>query len=217
MPIDIAHHLGLMTRTVTALERNGAPAKAVIAGRRFATDADDLWDAITNPERIPRWFLPISGELRLGGRYQFEGNAGGAITTCEPPRALALTWEMGSEVSWVDVTLTPEGGGTRLELVHTAHVSAERWAKFGPGAVGVGWEGGFFGLAQYLEDPDGVIPPAERMAWMMSPEAKAMNATCARAWGEASVGVDLDAAAAAAAAERTRRFYCGEPLDEDEG
>ena len=30
---------------------------------------DDVWDACTNPERIPRWFLPVSGDLRLGGRY----------------------------------------------------------------------------------------------------------------------------------------------------
>lgn len=39
-----------------------------------------MWDACTDPERIPRWFLPISGDLRLNGRYQLEGNAGGAIT-----------------------------------------------------------------------------------------------------------------------------------------
>src|SRR5882724_8555264 len=28
------------------------------------------WDAMTNAERIPRWFLPISADLRLSGRYQ---------------------------------------------------------------------------------------------------------------------------------------------------
>ena len=44
---------------------------------------EDVWDALTNPERIGRWFLPISGDYRLGGRYQFEGNAGGEIVACE--------------------------------------------------------------------------------------------------------------------------------------
>ncbi len=49
----------------------------VVARRRYAGAVDEVWDALTNPERIPRWFLPISGELRLGGRYQLTGNAGG--------------------------------------------------------------------------------------------------------------------------------------------
>ena len=44
-----------------------------------------MWDACTDPERIGRWFLPVSGDLRLGGRYQLEGNAGGEILRCEPP------------------------------------------------------------------------------------------------------------------------------------
>ena len=44
-----------------------------------------MWDAVTSAERIPRWFLPISGDLRLGGRYQLEGNAGGEVLECAPP------------------------------------------------------------------------------------------------------------------------------------
>ena len=31
---------------------------------------------------------PISGDLRLGGRYQLQGNAGGEILVCEPPQHL---------------------------------------------------------------------------------------------------------------------------------
>jgi uncharacterized protein YndB with AHSA1/START domain len=46
------------------------------------------------PSGIPRWFLPIAGDLRLGGRFQLEGNAGGEITECRPPRRLAVTWEL---------------------------------------------------------------------------------------------------------------------------
>ena len=44
--------------------------------RTYETTIVDLWDAITSAERIPRRFLPISGDLRLGGRYQLEGHAG---------------------------------------------------------------------------------------------------------------------------------------------
>ena len=84
--------------------------------------------------------LPISGDLKLGGRYQLEGNAGGTITRCDPPTHLALTWEYGGQVSWVDVRLSPERQGTRAGLEHAAHMPDEFWAQYGPGAVGVGWD-----------------------------------------------------------------------------
>ncbi len=46
-------------------------------------------------------------------------------------------------MSWIELRLTPvEDGGTRFELEHIAHVDDERWAEFGPGAVGVGWDTG---------------------------------------------------------------------------
>ena len=54
---------------------------------------------MTNGERIPRWFLPVSGELGPGGRYQLEGNAGGVITVCERQSHFALTWEFVGDVS----------------------------------------------------------------------------------------------------------------------
>ena len=45
------------------LEREGRPASAVTLSRSYATTVEDLWDAVTNGERISRWFLTISGEL----------------------------------------------------------------------------------------------------------------------------------------------------------
>ena len=139
MSLDPAAHMPPMTRIVRNLERDGKPAKAVIASCVYDTDAADLWNALTDPKRIPRWFLPVSGDLKLGGRYQFEGNAGGTITECVPHKKIAATWEFGGGVSWVTVTLTPERSGTRFELEHVAEVGAH-WDKFGPGAVGIGWE-----------------------------------------------------------------------------
>jgi uncharacterized protein YndB with AHSA1/START domain len=69
--------------------------------------------------RISRWFLPISGDLRLCGRFQLEGNAGGEITDCEPPRRLAVTWEFGGHMILVTVDLAPAGeAATELRLRH---------------------------------------------------------------------------------------------------
>ena len=49
-------------------------ARTLTISRVYDTGIEDLWDACTNPERIPRWFLPVSGDLELGGRYALEGN-----------------------------------------------------------------------------------------------------------------------------------------------
>ena len=76
---------------------------------------EEVWDALTDPERIGRWFLPISGDYRLGGRYQFEGNAGGEILECERPRRLRVSWVYGevsspADVSEVELRLTSVAG-----------------------------------------------------------------------------------------------------------
>jgi Activator of Hsp90 ATPase homolog 1-like protein len=97
--IDIERIFGAVKREVSAREREGRTARVANVARTYDTHVEDLWDALTNHERIPRWFLPVSGDLRLGGRYQLEGNASGTITACEPPRHLAATWEYGDEVS----------------------------------------------------------------------------------------------------------------------
>src|SRR5579862_2009041 len=104
--MDVLRFIGNVTREIQNREHEGRPARVLVATCAYDTTIDDLWDAISNPQRIPRWFLPVTGDLRLGGTYQLEGNAGGKITGCEPPRSLALTWEFGGQVSWVNVRLT---------------------------------------------------------------------------------------------------------------
>src|SRR5688572_12166470 len=100
MKIDVARLLGAVTRETSTREQDGKPAVVVSASRRYDTSVADLWDAVTNPERIPRWLAPISGELKLGGRYEIQGNASGTITRCNPPEELALTWEHAGTTSW---------------------------------------------------------------------------------------------------------------------
>jgi uncharacterized protein YndB with AHSA1/START domain len=209
MSLDPAAHMPPMTRIVRNLERDGKPAKAVIASCVYDTDAADLWNALTDPKRIPRWFLPVSGDLKLGGRYQFEGNAGGTITECVPHKKIAATWEFGGGVSWVTVTLTPEQGGTRFELEHVAEIGAH-WDKFGPGAVGIGWELGLLGLASHLADPATAIDPATGAMWPTTREGKAFVRTSSDGWGEADIAAGEAAKAARDRAELTRQFYTGE-------
>jgi uncharacterized protein YndB with AHSA1/START domain len=207
---DIAAQVGAIERRVSTEDRGGRPARVVQASRVYTTTIEDTWDAFTNPERIPRWFLPVSGDLRLGGRYQLEGNAGGEITTCEPPRHLALTWEFGGETSWVDVRLVEEGEArTRLELRHVSHEDDERWAQFGPGAAGVGWDLALFGLDQHLAT-NATMHLAAAAAWAVSDEGKDFMRRSSERWGAASIASGIPADAARAAAARTTAFYTGD-------
>jgi uncharacterized protein YndB with AHSA1/START domain len=181
----------------------------VIASREYDTHLDDLWDALTNAERLPRWFAKVTGDFKLGGRYAIEGNASGTITRCEPPRILALTWEFGPATRWVDVILREAGEGAHLELRHTAPIDPH-WEQFGPGATGVGWDLGLMGLARHIENPAAEKPPEADQTWMASAEAKQFMAQSSADWARADIASGADETKARAAAEATRKFYTGE-------
>ena len=216
MIIDIAGYIGAVRREVSTHERDGKRARTVTASRSYDTTPEDLWDALSNPERIPRWFLPVSGDLRPGGRYQLEGNAGGAITGCEPPRRLAVTWEFGGNTSWVEVRLTPEGEGrTRLELAHEMYED-EHWAQYGAGATGIGWEMALLGLGEHLASEE-AVDPQDAMAWMGSPEGHEFIQRSGDGWSAAAVADGATEAEARAAAARTHAFYTGAPEPAAEG
>jgi len=206
--IDVVKLAGLMSRTVVVTERDGHPAAAVTASRVYDTDADDLWDAVTTAERIQRWFLPVEGELKLGGRYQTKGNAGGVITACDPPRSFAATWEMGPFVSWIDVVVKPEGDRARLVLTHTSQTDNPHFEQYGPGAVGVGWDLGLIGLHLYLESKSQVDAAAFE-SWTLSDEGKRFVALSTKGWGDADATSGRDEAAARASETATYKFYTG--------
>lgn len=210
--IDPFRHFGAVAREVGRRKHEGRDCRVVTLSRIYDTTPQDLWNALTSPERIPRWFLPVSGELRLGGKYQFEGNAGGTISVCEPPNRLAATWEFGGAVSWVIVRLQAEDGGTRLTLEHLAEPGDETWTKFGPGAVGVGWDLTFLGLGQHIEGAP-AVGPREAMAWSASEEGKVFARRCAEDWGRAAILAGGDATSATAQAARTAAAYTGETVD----
>lgn len=205
---DVTRQIGAVRRQVVHRDHEGKPAQAIIASQTYDAAIDDVWDACTNPERIPRWFMPVSGDLRLGGRYQLEGNAGGEILACEPPHRLTVTWEFDNKMSWVEVRLTEEPGGrTRLELEHTAHADPT-WEQFGPGAAGVGWDLAMVGLLLHLST-GAAVDPAAGLAWAGSEQGKDFIAQSSQAWCAASIAAGEDEAAAKAAAERTTAFYTG--------
>lgn len=215
MDIDITQHLGAISREVVDAERDGKPAVMVRVSRTYATDPADLWDALTTAERLPRWFLPITGDLRPGGRYQLEGNAGGEITVCEPPAHLSVTWEFDGDVSWVDVWLSDDpAGGTRFRLEHTATAGGEHWDQFGPGAVGIGWDLSIMGLSLHIGSDGAGVDHDEIEAWSTSPQAIDLMRSSNDGWCEADIARGTPEEVARAAAGRTIAAYTGAPPPE---
>jgi uncharacterized protein YndB with AHSA1/START domain len=206
--IDVAQHISSVDRRVGDRTLAAGEARAVVISRVYDTSLDDLWDACTNPERISRWFLPISGDLRPGGRYSFEGNASGTIERCEPPRTVAVTWEYGGQTTWVELRLAAEAGGTRFELEHIAHVDDEIWAQFGPGAVGIGWDQGVLGLTLHLAGA-GEMSDREAAAWQISDEGREFVRLSSERWTEASIAGGTDPDEARTAGSRVTDAYTG--------
>ncbi len=94
-------------------------ARVATFTRTYPTSVEDLWDACTDPGRLARWYVPVTGDLRLGGRFEQAMMGGGTIVACEPPHLLRLS--LGARgADEITVRLAPgaEPGTATLELQH---------------------------------------------------------------------------------------------------
>jgi uncharacterized protein YndB with AHSA1/START domain len=216
--IDVVQQINAVHRHVGTRGLGPGEARVVTISRAYESSIDDVWDACTSPERIPRWFLPISGDLGVGGRYQLEGNASGTIEACDPPHRFAATWEYGESVTRIEVRLVPEPDGrTRFELEHTLPAD-DQWAELGPGAVGVGWDLAVMGLNLHLSSGH-PVDAGEIAAWNESDEGRDFMAASSRRWRDAHIHAGAGRDDAWASARRTTTAYTGRMPDarEDTG
>ena len=62
---------------------------------RFDTGIDDLWGALTDPDRLAHWYGEVEGELSQRGEFRVRialaGERTGRVEACEPPQRLLLT------------------------------------------------------------------------------------------------------------------------------
>ncbi|MET1074208.1 MAG: SRPBCC family protein [Umezawaea sp.] len=173
--IDIVNQLKAIHREVGRVPTPSGEVVSVVLRRDYDVEIGDLWEALTDPERVARWFLPLTGDLRVGGSFQLEGNAGGDVLDCRPPRLLKVTF--GGPVSVVELRLSASGGGTALELEHTVPIEM---AGSGAGAlyVGPGWDGAFLALALFFaSEPDG-----DPIATGATPEAQEFSRQSVQEW-----------------------------------
>jgi len=90
----------------------------------FDIAIDDLWGALTDPDRLPRWYGEVEGELSQGGEFRVRidlaGERNGQVEACEPPKRLLLRMrdpepQLGQPAQTVlEARLIAEGGQTRL-------------------------------------------------------------------------------------------------------
>ncbi|WP_029114053.1 SRPBCC family protein [Mycobacterium sp. URHB0044] len=208
--VDVDHQINAVQRTVGTRTLDAGEAHVVTVSQIYDTDAADLWDAVTNVERIPRWLMPISGDLKVGGSYQLEGQAGGTIQTCDPPKNFTATWEYGGNVSWIEVSIGADGPDrARLTVEHIAHVDDEMAQQFGPGAVGIGWDSMVLGLAIHLSTGES-IDPSVGQQWTTTEDGRRFLTLSSEAWYAANVSAGEDPATARASADRCLKAYLGE-------
>ena len=137
----------------------GGPVGAVLAiggGKavvrmedRFETDIEDLWSAITEPDRLARWIGKVEGDLKPGGefhaRFTSTWEGPGRVDICDPPRRLLVTMVPGAEDETViEAVLTPDGDHTRL-VVEDRGLPTDEAPDHG-----AGWQVHLEDLADYL-------------------------------------------------------------------
>jgi uncharacterized protein YndB with AHSA1/START domain len=221
---DLLGELNAVRRTVGTRAISAGEGQRVVLRRHYEAEIEDVWDALTTAERISRWLLPVTGDLREGGTYQLQGYVGGRILRCEPPSLLAVTWIGGenptdADISEVVVRLTAAPDGrTEFELEHTAVVEPAWWAEFGPGSVGIGWDLSLLGLALHLSTGEDLGDPE---AYALSPEIREFMTHSSHEWGTAFRASGAEDAAVAVAVENVTRFYVPdldpEPVDARDG
>jgi uncharacterized protein YndB with AHSA1/START domain len=184
---DMFEELAAINRKV--VRNDDSDTVSVTLTRAYDADADDVWDALTNPQRLPRWFYPVSGDLQIGGSFQFEGNAGGEIRRCDRPTWLQVTF--GDPNSILDLHLAEIADKTTVELTHTVPLAV---AGSGAGAlfVGPGWDGALLGLGIHLRG----LAVGDPLEAANSPEVIEFNRGSISRWTEA-----VEASGTAAAEE----------------
>ena len=89
---------------------------------------------------------------------------------------------------------------------HTVATDNDHWRQFGPGAVGIGWDLGFYGLGLHLASGASVDPEAAQ-AWSLSPEGIGYVSSCGQSWYLADTAGGADDGEARLRADACVTFY----------
>ena len=129
-----------MTRTPTGRIENEDGSARLVLTRTFRAPIEDVWAAVTDPERLARWIGTFAGDPATGRvSFTMTGEEGAApedveIRECVRPHTLKVTSAVGEDAWFLDLDLVEEDGVTTLTFTQPGidPVQAE--------SVGPGWE-----------------------------------------------------------------------------
>ncbi|WP_337824801.1 SRPBCC family protein [Amycolatopsis sp. A1MSW2902] len=210
---DVLDELAAARRAMGTATLPAGDAYTIELRRDYDASVDEVWNAITDPERLGRWLKPVTGDLRLGGSFELDVGEHGEILACDPPQRLRVSWlfEPGADewpgTSEVEVRLSPgTAGGTEFELVHAAAVGEPMFPTYGPGAGGVGWDLHLLSLSRFLADGETL----DHDEFRTLSGGREFARRSAAAWGEAHLAAGGDPDRVAAAVAATTAFYAPE-------
>ncbi len=175
------------TRTISTRQIAAGDARCAIVRMTIQAPVDVVWSAFTNPEQIVRWYSPVTGDFRVGGRVSVDTFADCEILACEPPRSFRATWaHPGRPVDEIELRLTPEGAETtHLEFSHAMVPKLVEWEgqMLDPlPDVGANWEFSLSYLPPFLR---GELPAGRAIDWFEhTPEVQAEMDRCNTVWME---------------------------------
>jgi uncharacterized protein YndB with AHSA1/START domain len=93
---------------------------------RFDADIDDVWSALTEPERLAGWYGEVDGDLRVGGVFRARVHASGwegsgRVEECETPRRFLVLSKESDESNEDSTEVTLTGDGDQTVLVVEQH------------------------------------------------------------------------------------------------
>jgi uncharacterized protein YndB with AHSA1/START domain len=112
---------------------------SIVRENVVAAPAERVWEVLTRPEYLPRWFGAEKAEIELrpGGslvlRWAEHGTGYARVERVEEPTLFSFRWALEEDVeptpgeeTLVEFTLTPEGDGTRLRVVESGFSALNR-------------------------------------------------------------------------------------------
>jgi uncharacterized protein YndB with AHSA1/START domain len=89
----------------------------------FPVEPDEVWEALTDPERLEEWFAnDVELDPRKGGEGVFRWDNGeerhATVREAVPAERLVLDWE--EDDGFVEFELVPDEEGTRLTVRETS-------------------------------------------------------------------------------------------------
>lgn len=160
---------------------------------------DEVWGALTKPDKLADWLMPVTGKLGKGGAFTLGEAAQGTITQCEPKRRLTLSLRQGARLRQIEITFGEEGKGKAKTRLIRVKITAQMedlpdgvWQKFGPAALGIGWELVGDALLAYLANPKTPRATGAMAAFAASAEGASFTKDALEGWFAAAKAQGLD-------------------------